>query len=68
MEFNFIKITQQSAGGILKGGYPLESYFSLLNFLFVEKKESLGPGCMAEQEAELPTRPSGLSACGPSDL
>ena len=38
--------------------------FSLLNFLFVEKKESLGPGCMAEQEAELPTRPSGPSASG----
>ena len=47
--------------GILKGGSPLESYFSLLTFLFVEKKERLSPGCMAEQEAELPTRPSGLS-------
>ncbi len=26
---------------------PLESYFSLLNFLFVEKKESLGPAARA---------------------
>ena len=33
--------------GDSQGGHPLESYFSLLNFLFVEKKESLGPAARA---------------------
>ena len=49
---NYIKITQRSTWGILKGGHPLESYFSLLNFLLSKKRKF---------------RPSGLSACGLSD-
>ena len=37
------------------------SFEEALKLSFCRKEESLGPGCMAEQEAELPTRPSGPS-------